>query len=70
MTITNGSRAVVINTYRGGGYWADLYVNCGPDTLGDITGIRATFRTLAGAERWAARQLQRGGLTGPKNEED
>lgn len=58
MTIANGTRAVVINTYRGGGYWANLYVNCGPDTLGDIAPQRATFRTLDGAKRWAARQLE------------
>lgn len=56
-TITSGNRAVVINA-QGGKVWANVYVNA-RDGLknADITAIRWTGATVAGAKRWAAKQL-------------
>lgn len=55
--ITNGNRAVVINN-QDGHVWANLYVNArnGLDSA-DITPLRWTGKSEAGAQRWAAKQL-------------
>lgn len=57
MIITNGNRAVVINQ-QGGNVWANLYVNArnGIETA-DITSQRWAGKTLAGAQKWAKRQI-------------
>ena len=57
MIITNGNRAVVINQ-QGAQVWASLYVNA-RDGIHNatITGIRWTGKTVAGAQRWAAKQV-------------
>ncbi len=51
--IQSGNRAVVINV-QGSSVWANLYVNA-RDGLqnADITNLRWTGKTLAGAKRWA-----------------
>lgn len=53
----NGNRAVVIND-QNGHIWANLYVNArdGMDTA-TLTQIRWTGKTMAGALRWASKQL-------------
>lgn len=55
--ITQGSRAVVI-TEQNDHVWANLYVGA-RDGLenASITSFRWTGKTLAGAKRWAAKQL-------------
>lgn len=54
---TNGSRAVVINE-QDGHVWANLYVNARNGIDGaTITPTRWTGKTMAGALRWAAKQL-------------
>lgn len=54
---TNGSRAVVINEQQGY-FWANLYVNAAQGIAGaDITALRWSGKTMAGALRWAAKQL-------------
>lgn len=55
--ITSGNRAVVINV-QDGKVFANLYVNArnGLQTA-DITSIRWTGKTLAGAQKWASKQL-------------
>lgn len=56
-TITNGSRAVVINV-QGDYVWASLYVGARNGIEhASITPTRWTGKTLAGAKRWAAKQL-------------
>ena len=51
---TLGSRMVLHSRNTAGGDWtSNLYVNHGET----ITAIRGTHKTLAGAKRWAARQL-------------
>lgn len=58
--IAKGNRAVVISANDDNGpFRANLYVNFGslPFDCGDITNIRGSFKTLAGAMRWAQRQL-------------
>lgn len=55
--ITQGSRAVVINV-QGARVWANVYVNAANGIDGaDITALRWTGSTVAGAKRWAAKQL-------------
>jgi hypothetical protein len=56
---TNGSRAVVINGNPEIGYvWACLYVNARNGIQdADITPLRWQGKTLAGAKKWAAKQL-------------
>lgn len=55
--ITEGSRAVVINV-QGDKVWANLYVNASNGlNAADITALRWTGSTVAGAKRWAAKQL-------------
>lgn len=55
--ITNGNRAVVINE-QDGRVWANLYVNARGGLQGaSITGQRWSGRSLAGAQRWAAKQV-------------
>ena len=57
MIITNGNRAVVINQ-QGAQVWASLYVNARDGIQNaTITGIRWTGKTVAGAQRWAAKQV-------------
>lgn len=55
--LTSGNRAVVIN--QSGNYiWANVYVNIGQGIEhADITMIRWEGKTLAGAKRWAEKQL-------------
>lgn len=54
---TNGSRAVVI-TEQNGYIWANLYVNARNGIeQASITPTRWTGKTMAGALRWAAKQL-------------
>lgn len=55
--ITSGNKAVVINV-QGDSVWANLYVNArnGIDSA-DITALRWNGSTVAGAKRWAAKQL-------------
>lgn len=55
--IQNGNRAVVINN-QDGYVFANLYVNArnGIQTA-DITNIRWTGSTVAGAKRWAEKQV-------------
>lgn len=61
--IQRGTRAVVIAANDSTGpFRANLYVNCnpalkGPIGLGDITLIGRTFKSLAGAVRFAHEQL-------------
>lgn len=56
-TITSGNRAVIINV-QGDSVWANVYVNVRSGIANaDITLIRWTGKTLAGAKRWAAKQL-------------
>lgn len=58
--VRNGSHAVVINAnHAEGPFWANLYVNCTADQLGDITNIRASRVSLAGIQKWAAKELAR-----------
>ena len=54
---TNGNCAVVINN-QNGNVWATLYVNArnGIESA-EITSQRWTGKTMAGAIRWAAKQL-------------
>jgi hypothetical protein len=56
-TITNGNRAVVIRV-QGDTVMAFLYVNArdGIESA-DITSLRWTGSTVAGAKHWAAKQL-------------
>ena len=55
--ITKGNRAVVINS-KDGYVFANLYVNARNGIDGaDITGIKWSGSTLAGARRWADKQL-------------
>lgn len=56
--IKNGNRAVIINE-NGNSFYANLYVNVrNADILDwDITTIRNTFKSLAGAEKWAGKQV-------------
>ncbi len=55
--ITNGNRAVVINTQEGS-VWANLYVNARDGIQNaDITLQRWSGKTLAGAKKWAAKTL-------------
>ncbi|MEM9734222.1 MAG: hypothetical protein AAF903_12180 [Pseudomonadota bacterium] len=59
MTITKGNKAVVINGNEGA-YWANVYVNVREGIrYADITGVQWKGKTLAGAKRWANRQLER-----------
>lgn len=55
--ITEGNAAVVINE-QDGAVWANLYVNArnGIENA-DITALRWSGKTRAGALRWAAKQL-------------
>jgi hypothetical protein len=54
---TNGSRAVVINV-QAGYVWANLYVGARNGLeQASITPTRWTGKTVAGAEKWAAKQL-------------
>lgn len=54
---TNGSRAVVINE-QNGYFWANLYVGARNGIeQASITPTRWTGKTMAGALRWAAKQL-------------
>jgi len=54
---TNGSRAVVINE-QNGHVWANIYVNARNGMANaDITALRWSGKTMAGALRWAAKQL-------------
>jgi hypothetical protein len=55
--IQSGNRAVVINV-QGDSVWANLYVNA-RNGLQDasITPSRWTGKTVAGAQRWAAKVL-------------
>lgn len=48
--ITSGNNSVIINE-QDGFVWANLYVG------GSITALRWTGSTVAGAKRWAAKQL-------------
>jgi hypothetical protein len=54
-----GSRAVVIcSNDPSGPFWACLYVNARKGIQdADITPIRWQGKTLAGAKKWAAKQL-------------
>jgi len=57
ITITNGSRAVVI-TQQGDVVWANLYVGARNGIEhASITPTRWTGKTVAGAKRWAAKQV-------------
>lgn len=55
LVVKNGSRQVIINSNPGdtSHFWSNLYVNNGET----ITNIRGTHSTLAGAKRWAEKQL-------------
>lgn len=55
--ITTGNRAVIINV-KGSRVWANVYVNArnGIENA-SITALRWTGSTVAGAQRWAAKQL-------------
>ena len=55
--ITKGNSAVVINQ-QGESVWANLYVNArnGIENA-DITALRWNGKTLAGALRWAERNI-------------
>lgn len=56
-TILSGNRAVVINQ-QDGSVWANLYVNVRDGIQSaDITLLRWTGKTVAGARRWAQKQL-------------
>lgn len=56
-TITNGNRAVVINE-QDGLVWASLYVNARNGLAGaSITSLRWSGKSVAGAQRWAAKQV-------------
>ena len=56
-TITKGNRAVVINQ-QGTMVWANVYVNVREGIQNaDITLLRWEGKTLAGAQRWADKQL-------------
>ena len=58
--IRNGSHAVVINANdQEGPFWANLYVNCTADRLGDITLLSAKRASLNGIQKWAAKELAR-----------
>ena len=55
--ITAGNRAVVINR-QGSSVWANVYVNARNGLQNaDITLLRWTGSTMAGARRWATKQL-------------
>jgi hypothetical protein len=55
--ITNGNRAVVINN-QDGHIWANLYVNARNGLQNaSICPSRWTGKTMAGAEKWAAKML-------------
>ena len=56
-TITAGSRAVVINGL-GATYSARLYVNARNGIASaDATLVNGSFKTIAGARRWAEKRL-------------
>lgn len=58
--VVKGTRAVIISANEEDGpFRANLYVNYDANDfdLGDITNIRGSFKTLAGAARWADKQL-------------
>jgi len=56
-TITNGNRAVVISE-QDGLVWANLYVNARNGLAGaSITSLRWSGKSMAGAQRWAAKQV-------------
>ena len=59
--ITSGNQAVVIHQNADGGrVFASLYVNARNGIDGaDITNIQWAGWTVKGAERWAAKQLER-----------
>lgn len=55
--IQNGNRAVVINV-QGEKVWANLYVNARNGIQGaDITALRWTGKSVAGAQKWAAKVM-------------
>lgn len=55
--IESGNRAVVINQ-QGASVWANLYVNARNGLQdADITLQRWTGKTVAGAQKWAAKVL-------------
>jgi hypothetical protein len=55
--ITKGNRAVVINV-QGEHVWANLYVNARDGLANaDITAQRWTGKTVAGAQKWAAKVM-------------
>ena len=55
--ITAGNRAVVINR-QGSSVWANVYVNARNGLNGaDITLLNWKGATMAGARRWATKQL-------------
>jgi hypothetical protein len=60
---TAGNRAVVIVREDSGYVWANVFVNA-RNGLADasITGLRWSGRTVAGALRWADRQLADAGV--------
>jgi hypothetical protein len=56
--ITNGTRQVLINANTDAGpFNARLWVNVSATDMGDATLVARTFKTLAGAEKWAAAEL-------------
>ena len=56
-TLTNGNRAVVI-VNQDGSVFANLYVNARNGIeRASITSLRWSGSTMAGAQRWAAKQL-------------
>ncbi len=56
MMIQNGSRAVTIRNNNGGFYAVSL-VNFTGDVAGATVQQGKSFATLAGAERWAKKQV-------------
>jgi len=55
--ITAGNRAIVINR-QNNSVWANVYVNARNGlNNADITPLRWTGSTMAGARRWATKQL-------------
>ncbi|MCJ7826460.1 hypothetical protein MUP56_02495 [Patescibacteria group bacterium] len=57
--VYKGNRAVIINGDKQDGFFANLYVNARDGMIqnADITSIRWTGKTFAGAMRWANKQL-------------
>lgn len=56
---TKGNRAVVINDQGNGHVWASLYVNARNGLAdADITNLSWRGKTIKGAEKWAAKQLE------------